>query len=124
MPKAAPPPLGLKSPLIAAFATYTRINRYRIEHVSAERHRAVAKAKNFPQSGRDGLRYAAQVPEDAFSAKPIVALSANNWPIVPNHNPRILAAIDSAVPGSFQAAECGTFSRRTSGIKDESSLGI
>ena len=42
----------------------------------------------------------------------VVALSTNNWPIVKNHLPRILAAIDSAVPGSFQAVECGTFSRK------------
>ena len=42
----------------------------------------------------------------------IVALSTNNWPIVKDHLPQILAAIDSAVPGSFQAVECGTFSRR------------
>jgi hypothetical protein len=31
----------------------------------------------------------------------IVALSANNWPIVKNYVAQILAAIDSAVPGSF-----------------------
>ena len=42
----------------------------------------------------------------------IIALSTNNWPIVKNHFPQILAAIDSAVPGSFQAVECGTFSRK------------
>ena len=42
----------------------------------------------------------------------IVALSTNNWPIVKNHVTQILAAIDGAVPGSFQAVECGTFSRK------------
>ena len=42
----------------------------------------------------------------------IVALSTNNWPIVKHHLPRIPAAIDSAVPGSFQTVECGTFSRK------------
>ena len=42
----------------------------------------------------------------------IVTLSANNWPIVRNYLPRILAAIDSAVPGSFQAVDCGRFSRK------------
>lgn len=42
----------------------------------------------------------------------IVALSANNWPIVKNYLPQILAAIDSAVPGSFQAVDCGAFSRK------------
>lgn len=41
----------------------------------------------------------------------IVALSANNWPIIRNYVPRILSAIDSAVPGSFQAVDCGRFSR-------------
>jgi hypothetical protein len=42
----------------------------------------------------------------------IVALSTNNWPIVKNYIPQILGAIDSAVPGSFQAVQCGTFSRK------------
>lgn len=42
----------------------------------------------------------------------IVALSTNNWPIVKNHVPQILAAIDSAAPGSLQAVECGRFSRK------------
>ena len=42
----------------------------------------------------------------------IIALSTNNWPIVKNYIPRILAAIDRAVPGSYQAVDCGTFSRR------------
>jgi hypothetical protein len=42
----------------------------------------------------------------------IVALSTNNWPIVRNYVSRILAAIDSAVPGSFQEVDCGVFNRR------------
>ena len=42
----------------------------------------------------------------------IVALSTNNWPIVRNYAQQILAAIDSAVPGSFKAVDCGTFSRK------------
>ena len=42
----------------------------------------------------------------------IVALSANNWPIIRNHFPRILAAIDNAVPGSFKTVDCGKFSRK------------
>jgi len=42
----------------------------------------------------------------------IVALSTNNWPIIKNYFPQILAAINSAVPGSFQAVECGTFSKK------------
>ena len=42
----------------------------------------------------------------------IVALSTNNWPIVKDHVPEILASIDSAQPGSFQTVNCGTFSRK------------
>jgi hypothetical protein len=45
----------------------------------------------------------------------IIALSTNNWPIVKNYIPQILAAVDSAVPGSFQAVDCGTFSSRRVG---------
>jgi predicted nuclease of predicted toxin-antitoxin system len=41
----------------------------------------------------------------------IVALSTNNWPIIKNHVPRILAAIDGARPGSFQTVDCGRFTR-------------
>jgi hypothetical protein len=44
----------------------------------------------------------------------IVALSANNWPIVKDHVPRILAAIESSVPGSFKEVDCGLFSRKNS----------
>jgi predicted nuclease of predicted toxin-antitoxin system len=47
----------------------------------------------------------------------IIALSTNNWPIIKNHFLRILAAIDRAVPGSFQEVECGTFSRRKAPAK-------
>jgi electron transfer flavoprotein alpha/beta subunit len=46
----------------------------------------------------------------------IVALSAIKLPIK-EHLPEIIAAIDSAVPGSFQPANCGTFSRKR--IPDE-----
>ena len=42
----------------------------------------------------------------------IVALSANNWPIIKNYVSQILAAIDAAVPGFVQKVECGTFSRK------------
>lgn len=42
----------------------------------------------------------------------IVTLPTNNWPTVKNYLPQILAAIDSAVPGSVQAVDCGTFSRK------------
>jgi hypothetical protein len=42
----------------------------------------------------------------------VVALSAIQLPIISKHLPKIIAAIDSAVPGSFQAVDCGTFSRK------------
>ncbi len=42
----------------------------------------------------------------------IVALSTNNWPIVKDHVLEILAAIDNALPSSFQAVDCGAFSRK------------
>jgi hypothetical protein len=43
----------------------------------------------------------------------IVALSAIQLPILKGHLPRIIAAIDQAKPGSFQAVECGRLSRKT-----------
>jgi hypothetical protein len=45
-----------------------------------------------------------------------VALSANNWPIIKNHLSQIPAAIESAAPGSFQTAQCGTFTRKKAPI--------
>jgi hypothetical protein len=42
----------------------------------------------------------------------IVALSAIQFPIIKNNLPQIIAAIHNATPGSFQAVECGTFSRK------------
>jgi len=42
----------------------------------------------------------------------VITLSATNWPIIRNHLTKIAAAIDRAVPGSFQAVECGSFSRK------------
>lgn len=42
----------------------------------------------------------------------VIALSANNWPIIKNRIPQVLAAINTAAPGSFQTVECGTFSRK------------
>jgi len=42
----------------------------------------------------------------------VTALSTNNWPIIKDHVPIILAAIDSAAPGSIQMVECGTFTRK------------
>jgi hypothetical protein len=42
----------------------------------------------------------------------VVALSAIRLPIIKEHLPEIIAAIDSATPGSFHAIDCGTFSRK------------
>jgi hypothetical protein len=42
----------------------------------------------------------------------IVALTAIQLPIIENHLPKIVAAIDSAAPGSFQEVDCGTLSRK------------
>lgn len=41
----------------------------------------------------------------------IVVLSAANWPIIKNYLEIISAAIDMALPGSFQQVECGRFRR-------------
>ena len=40
----------------------------------------------------------------------IIALSANNWPIVKHFIPQILAAIDGAAPGACVEVDCGEFS--------------
>ncbi len=42
----------------------------------------------------------------------IVALSSIDWHILKNNLSMIVAAIDRAVPGSFQALDCGTFRRK------------
>ena len=42
----------------------------------------------------------------------VVALSAIQLPIIRKHLPTIIAAIESAVPGSFQSVDCGVFSRK------------
>jgi hypothetical protein len=44
----------------------------------------------------------------------IVALSAIKLPIIEEHLPKIIAAIDDAAPGSFQAVNCSAFSGRKS----------
>ena len=41
----------------------------------------------------------------------IVALSAIQLPLIKEHLPRIIAAIDNAAHGSFQTVSCGTFRR-------------
>lgn len=42
----------------------------------------------------------------------IVALTSVEWDILKNHLPAIIAAIDNALPGSFQEVDCGIFSRK------------
>lgn len=42
----------------------------------------------------------------------VVALSAIQLPIIKENLAKIIAAIDAAAPGSFQAVDCGTFSRK------------
>ena len=42
----------------------------------------------------------------------VVALSSVEWDILKHHLPLIVAAIDNALPGSFQAVDCGTFTRK------------
>jgi hypothetical protein len=41
----------------------------------------------------------------------LLFLSSIELPILKKHLRAIIAAIDSAVPGSFQAVDCGTFKR-------------
>ena len=42
----------------------------------------------------------------------IVALTAIQLPVLKENLPKIIAAIEAAAPGSFQAVDCGTFSRK------------
>ena len=42
----------------------------------------------------------------------VVALSCIEWRIVKDYLQRIITAVDSAAPGSFQAVDCGMFSRK------------
>ena len=44
----------------------------------------------------------------------VVSLSAIQLPMIRNHLPRIIAAIDAAIPGSFQLVDCGSFTRKRS----------
>lgn len=43
----------------------------------------------------------------------IVALSAIQLPIIRANISKVVAAIDNAVPGSFQAVDCGSFRRKS-----------
>ena len=42
----------------------------------------------------------------------IVVLSSVEWRIIEPHLAGIVAALDTAVPGSFQTVQCGTFTRK------------
>jgi hypothetical protein len=42
----------------------------------------------------------------------IISLSAIQLPILKKNLSQILAALDNVVPGSFQAVDCGVFSRK------------
>ena len=42
----------------------------------------------------------------------IVALSVLQLPIIKENLAKIIAAVDAAAPGTFQAVDCGTFSRK------------
>lgn len=42
----------------------------------------------------------------------IVALSSVEWGILRDYLPLIIAAIDNAIPGSFQEVDCGRFERK------------
>ncbi len=42
----------------------------------------------------------------------IVVLSSIDWHILKNHLLSIIAAVDSALPGTFQAVDCGAFTRK------------
>lgn len=42
----------------------------------------------------------------------VVALSAIQLPIIRGNLAKVIAAIDSAAPGTFQLVDCGTFTRR------------
>ena len=42
----------------------------------------------------------------------VIVLSTIQLPIIKQNLPKVIAAIDSAVPGSFQVLDCGTFSRK------------
>jgi hypothetical protein len=42
----------------------------------------------------------------------IVSLSAVEWPLIASDVHKIIAAVDSALPGSFTRVDCGSFNRR------------
>lgn len=60
-------------------------------------------------TGDQSLRYEQNLTGRQLA---VIAVSSVEWQIVKNHLPKIIAAVDKAVPGSFQAVDCGTFSRK------------
>ena len=42
----------------------------------------------------------------------VIPVSTNIWPMIQAKIPQILTAIEHAAPGTFQAIDCGTFSRK------------
>lgn len=60
-------------------------------------------------TGDQSLRYEQNLSGRRLA---IVALSAIQLPILKNYLPQIVAAIDNAAPGSFQAVDCGKFSQK------------
>ena len=52
--------------------------------------------------------------EQNFAGKKlaVLALSAQNWPIIKHQIPTILSAIESATPTSLRLVECGSFNRK------------
>ena len=65
-------------------------------------------------TGDQTLRYEQNLSERRLA---IVALSAVQLPIIQNYLANIIAAIDNAVPGSFQEVDCGIFTRRKTSQK-------
>jgi predicted nuclease of predicted toxin-antitoxin system len=63
-------------------------------------------------TGDQGVLYEQNLTGRRLAIIVLSVLSANNWPIVKNYLPEILAAIDSAVAGAFQTVECGIFGRK------------
>ena len=60
-------------------------------------------------TGDQTLTYEQNLTERTIA---IVALSSVEWDILKHHLPLIVAAIDDALPGSFQAVHCGMFTRK------------
>lgn len=60
-------------------------------------------------TGDQTLAYEQNLTERTIA---IVVLSSVEWDILKHYLPLIVATIDNALPGSFQAVDCGTFIRK------------